>query len=96
MPAGQWVNELLPNHALYQERDAYGKGCPWECPHARPGVRYPPERFAQEYPEATKMLEDSTLIWGFWPPNGVDLMHLYIEAFNKIWDNLDELTDVKT
>ena len=42
-----------------------------------------------------KMLEDSTLVWGFWPPNGVDLMQMYVEAFRKLWDNLDEVVDVK-
>ncbi len=87
----QWVDRLLPDHAVYQVREGYGKGCPWTCPFTSREVSYPPEEFAVRYPEGVRMLEETTLIWGFAPPNTLALMRLYAEAFEKVFDHLDEV-----
>jgi dTDP-4-amino-4,6-dideoxygalactose transaminase len=86
----QWVDRILPDHAVYQVQEGYGRGCPWSCPFASRRVTYPPDRFREEYPEAMRMLDETTLVWGFAPPNDLKLMRLYVEAFEKVFDHLDE------
>ena len=89
----QWVDKVLPAHAVYQVREGYGRGCPWKCPFASREVSYPPARFRREYPEAMRMLDETTLVWGFAPPNDLKLMQLYVDAFEKVFDHLDEVLE---
>jgi dTDP-4-amino-4,6-dideoxygalactose transaminase len=89
----QWVDRILPDHAVYQVREGYGKGCPWTCPYASREVSYPPEGFREAYPEATRMLDETTLVWGFAPPNTLGLMRKYVEAFEKVFAHLDEVLE---
>ncbi len=87
----QWVDAILPAAAVYQVREGYGRGCPWTCPYAGREVSYPEERFAEDYPEALRMLDETTIVWHMAPPNGLKLMRLYAEAFEKVFDHLDEV-----
>ena len=71
----------------------YGKGCPWSCPHTRPGIEYR----AEDYPEAVRLVEEFLCIGhsqgGITPPNSTDLMQMYVDALNKVMvDNRDEFT----
>jgi len=79
---------VLPGMTLFQQRQGYGKGCPWSCPHAR-DVRYNLE----DYPEAVSASESLIGIAGIKPPNGLELMKYYVEAFEKVFDNLDEVIE---
>jgi dTDP-4-amino-4,6-dideoxygalactose transaminase len=80
----EWQLQPVPGQTLFQELRGYGRGCPWSCGHARPGVGYRP----QEYPVALDICE-RRLVMGasfssFGPPNGTGLMDLYAEAFHKV------------
>jgi len=33
VPAGVWQHFILPAMTVFQAKNAYGSGCPWNCPH---------------------------------------------------------------
>jgi perosamine synthetase len=90
--ANRWQNRPVPMQALFQNRNGYGYGCPWTCPFGKGSeVKYREE----EYIETKKLVEDSIVFHSaIYPPNGKELMDQYIEAFQKLWDNLDEVMGV--
>ncbi len=92
VPARRWQRYTIPEQSLFQFRDGYGKGCPWSCPHARQGIVYD----GAEYPEAKRLIEEFLCVGhstgGLGPPNGIELMDLYGDAFEKVLvDHQDEL-----
>jgi len=92
VPAGQWQTMPVPAQSIFQFRVGYGKGCPWTCPFGdRPG-KYVYR--GEDYPETVKLMDDSTRIQGIWPPNDIELMELYVEAFRKVFDNLDPIIEL--
>lgn len=83
---GQWQTMPVPAQDLFQVKTGYGsKGCPWDCKYYGKPIVYDPN----EYPAAQKICDDYTVIAGIHPTNGQDLMALYVEAFKKVYDNLD-------
>jgi perosamine synthetase len=88
---GQWVDRLLPEHGVYQAMDAYGKGCPWSCRHARAGITYDVSRLEEDYPNGKWLVDGGTILWNTHPPNGLDLMGLFVEGFRKVFTNLDQI-----
>ncbi|MBC7287288.1 MAG: DegT/DnrJ/EryC1/StrS family aminotransferase, partial [Armatimonadetes bacterium] len=61
-------------------------------PFARPGIVYD----GAEYPEAKRLIEEFLCIGhstgGLNPPNGIELMKLYADGFEKVLvDHLDEV-----
>jgi len=92
VPVGQWQTMPVPAQSIFQIGHGYGKGCPWTCPFGdRPG-KYVYR--SEDYPETLKLIEDSTRIQGMWPPNDLELMDLYIDAFRKVFDNLDPVLEL--
>jgi len=77
---------------VFQERIGYGYGCPWTCPYGKgSAVLYNEE----DYVETRKLCDDSFVIHSaIYPPNGFELLDKYVEAFQKLWGNLDEVMDV--
>ncbi len=92
VPVGQWQTMPVPAQTLFRAKNGYGKGCPWSCPHARK-VEYKLE----EYPETNKLIEDYLRLGGvepgIEPPNDLELMKCYVEAFNKVLSNIDQIID---
>lgn len=46
VPAGIWQRYILPEMTVFKAKNAYGKGCPWLCPHSRE-ISYNPEEYQQ-------------------------------------------------
>jgi len=90
VPIGQWQRMPVPAQTLFRFKEGYGKGCPWSCQYARKGIEYK----AEDYPETLKMLDEVTFLRGFMPPNGLELMDYYIEAFEKVFGNLSSITKI--
>jgi len=82
--AQRWQPRPLPAQTLFQQQRGYGRGCPWTCGHARPGIEYAGEA----YPVATDICERRLVLGqtfsSLGPPNNVDLMHRYADAFYKV------------
>jgi len=87
LETGIWQSFILPAMTVFQNRDGYGHGCPWSCPHADP-VDYSLERF----PAATKHLEWHTgMTTPLRAPNGPEAMGLAAKAIRKVMAGLDQL-----
>lgn len=84
---GPWQTAPIPEQKLFQEKKGYGKGCPWSCPHAA-NITYNPK----DYPETLKLLADSFVIHSIIPTNGPKLMKYIVEAFRKVFENIDALS----
>ena len=85
----------LPGHSVFYAKNAYGKGCPWSCPHSRDGITYDPE----DYPVSMQIVESKICFGhehgGIAPPNGINLMEYYAAAIRKVLvDHLDETIDL--
>jgi perosamine synthetase len=78
---------VIPAMTLFQQRQGYGKGCPWSCNHYHGDVSYN----AEDYPVTLDTMKRVMAPLGFTPPNGRALMDQYIEAIHKVYDNLDEV-----
>jgi len=88
----EWHNMPVPAQRVFRNKAAFGKNCPWCCPHAGKGVAdmvYDPF----DYPVCVDMFDRSFCINNIFPPNGMDLINAYAEAFHKVFDNLDEVLE---
>ena len=88
----EWHNMPVPAQKIFLQKDAYGKGAPWTSGHASQSARdmvYDPF----DYPVTVDMFDRSFCIEPIYPPNGRELMEYYVEAFNKIFDNLDAVIE---
>lgn len=88
VPTGQWQRLPVPAQQIFQNRIGYGTGCPWRCNNSE--VEYNPE----DYPEAVAFIESHCYIFDVNPPNDLELMGYYIEAFRKVMDQLDAVLAV--
>ena len=77
---------VIPDMTLFQQKRGFGKGFPWSFPGAR-DISYD----TSQYPEAMAAIDTIMGIYCIKPPNGLELMKYYVEAFNKVFDNLDEI-----
>ncbi len=95
VPISRWQTLPVPGQTLFHFRDGYGKGCPWSCAFARPGIEYHPE----EYPESLRLIEEFLAmghsVGGLGYPNGPDLMEDYAGAFRKVLvENRDRFVEL--
>jgi len=75
----------VPSQGIFKELAGYGKGCPWNCKHAR-DAEFEKEYDKSNYPITLKVLNSSIVLYdSIFPPNGSKLMDSYIKAFQKIF-----------
>jgi len=85
-----WQSFILPAMSVFQNKDGYGHGCPWSCPHAQP-VDYSPERF----PMAAKHADwHAGVSMPLRAPNDSEVVKLVAAAIRKVMENLGQLEDV--
>jgi len=82
---GQWQRMPVPAQEIFQKQIGYGRGCPWKC-HGRK-IAYNKE----EYPETWRFLDSHSYLFGITAPNGLELMKLYVDAFEKVLSQAKEL-----
>jgi len=82
-----WQRFILPAMTVFQAKNAYGKGCPWECRHASP-VDYSVEQF----PVAQHHCDTHTsFVMVLRSPNGTPEARLLAEGVRKVMENADQL-----
>ncbi len=84
---GQWQTMPVPAQDLFQSKLGYGStGYPWTINESK-GVRYDydPARF----PVTQRLCDTYTIVHGIHAPNGTELMDKIVEAFHKVFSNLD-------
>jgi perosamine synthetase len=89
VPVMEWHSFPVPGQKIFQKLDAYGKGCPWNCGHARKGITYD----VNEYPETQKMFASTFVLYTIYASNGLELMKYYVEAFHKVFEQLDSVVN---
>jgi len=87
VPNTRWQRMAVPSQAIFQSREGYGKGCPWSCSYSRPDIEY----HTEDYPITNRFVDRNVYILGIYPPNGEDLMELYVAAIRKVLQNAREL-----
>jgi perosamine synthetase len=88
----EWHNMPVPAQKIFLNKDAYPKGCPWDCHHATEqarNIKYDPF----DYPVCVDMFDRSFCIKPIYPPTGRDLMERIVAAFHKVFDNLDAVVE---
>jgi dTDP-4-amino-4,6-dideoxygalactose transaminase len=81
-----WQKVPVPAQPLFQDKLAYGRGCPWKC-HGGGDVSYD----LSQYPNTRAILDSSFVMRGFIPPNGIELMDAYAAAFEKAFARIDRV-----
>ena len=86
-PVGIWQLYPLPAMTVFQAKNAYGHGCPWDCPRANP-VSYNVE----DYPIAQKHCDTHFgMTTPLRAPNDEDTARAVGSAIRKVFDNIAEL-----
>jgi hypothetical protein len=47
----------------------------------------------EDYPETLKLIDEYLMISRITPPNDIELMKLYVEAFRKVFDNINRIKE---
>jgi dTDP-4-amino-4,6-dideoxygalactose transaminase len=97
VPIGQWQTVPVPSQSVFQFKDGYGLGCPWSCPFYTGRIEpfYTPVKYRNEdYPETLKLIDEYLMISRITPPNDIELMKLYVEAFRKVFDNINRIKEI--
>jgi dTDP-4-amino-4,6-dideoxygalactose transaminase len=83
---GQWQTMPVPAQDLFQTKMGYsGSGYPWNFSRRGKKMVYR----AKDYPNALDLCGRYTVVAGVHPPNGPALMDGYVEAFKKVFSDLD-------
>ncbi len=85
------LGEAAYNAPLFQGAEAFGRGCPLDCPHAEGTLDNSPRRFPR-----TERALATQFCYGFcgFPFEDTNLLDEYIEAFSKVTSNADQLLAV--
>ena len=87
---GVWQGWPVPEMTVFQAANAYGKGCPWSCPHAA-RVDYRPEQFPAARRHSDWHVGMTTPLRA---PNGPEVVDRIADAFRKVMANLDQVERV--
>lgn len=89
MLVGQWQSMPVPAQDLFQSKLGYaGSGYPWSINESK-GIKYNYD--VDQFPVAKELCDTYTIVHGVHPPNGTDLMDKFVEAFKKVFANLDQV-----
>lgn len=90
-PVSMYQIFILPAMTVFRGQNAYGKGCPWSCPHQEKVV-YEPE----QYPVAQRYCDTHFgTVWPLRAPNGEEAAEAIAGAIKKVFANLDQLDFTK-
>ena len=82
-----WQKFILPAMTVFQAKNGYGKGCPWECRHAAP-VDYSPG----QYPVAQRHCDSHTgMTTPLRAPNDPAVAELTAKGIRKVMENAGQL-----
>jgi dTDP-4-amino-4,6-dideoxygalactose transaminase len=84
---GVWQSFPLPAMTVFQAKNGYGKGCPWDCPHADP-VDYS----LSQYPAAFKHCATHTgMTVPLRSPNGGEAVEATAKGIRKVMENAGKI-----
>ncbi|MCL5105611.1 MAG: DegT/DnrJ/EryC1/StrS family aminotransferase [Armatimonadetes bacterium] len=84
---GQWQTVPVPAQDIFQSKLGYGgSGYPWSVNEAK-GIKYSYD--LGQYPNAVKLCDTYTALHGIAAPNDLTVMAKFVEAFHKVFGNID-------
>ncbi len=88
--AAIWCARPIYLQPIFQTREGWGKGFPWRSPYVTRDVTYP-----EGLCPVAERISNETFNLSLHPPNGLELMEEYAQAFEKVIEHADELGRVK-
>jgi perosamine synthetase len=88
--AAIWCARPIYMQPVFQTREGWGKGFPWKSPYVETDITYP-----EGLCPVAERISDETFNLSLHPPNGLDLMEEYAQAFEKVIKHASELDRVK-
>jgi len=88
--AAIWCARPIYMQPVFQVREGWGKGFPWKSPYVTRDVTYP-----QGLCPVAERISNETFNLSLHPPNGLELMEQYAQAFEKVMEHAGELEKVK-
>jgi perosamine synthetase len=85
-----WCPKPIYMQPVFQERIGFGKGLPWKSPYAIRDIEYLPGLCP-----IAERISNETFNVTVHPPNGLDLMEEYAQAFEKVAKNEREMERVR-
>lgn len=87
---GIWQKFILPVMTVFRAKNAYGKGCPWDCLHSQP-VNYS----SHQYPAAQKHCDTHTgMTTPLRAPNSAEAVELTARGIRKVMENLEQVEEI--
>lgn len=84
-----WMKMPVPGQTIFQLKEGYGKGCPWNCQYYNKEIKYD----IKDYPETVKLFNDSfnvcSVLYPIYPQK-LELIKYYAEAFHKVFENIEQ------
>ncbi|MBN2452210.1 MAG: DegT/DnrJ/EryC1/StrS family aminotransferase [Lentisphaeria bacterium] len=77
---GQWQRVPVPAQSVFQNKQGYGRGCPWSCAFYGREITYRGE----DYPVTVDFIARHAYLAGVFPPNTMELMERYVAGFRKV------------
>lgn len=90
MRAAIWCARPIYMQPIFQTREGWGKGFPWKSPYVTRDITYP-----EGLCPVAERISNETFNLSLHPPNGLELMEEYAQAFEKVIEHADELGKVK-
>jgi dTDP-4-amino-4,6-dideoxygalactose transaminase len=90
---GIWQKFILPVMTVFRAKNAYGKGCPWDCLVGSSALRrdYEPH----QYPVAQKHCDTHTgMTTPLRAPNGAEAVALTARGIRKVMENLEQVEEL--
>ena len=87
-----WHIDTLPAYPIFRQKEGWGRGCPWGCPHYGREISYRRD----DYPETIRLLEESIIIGDEAFPLFIqsrELIEYYAAAIGKVLSNLNEILE---
>lgn len=80
---------ILPAHTVFQAKNGYGRGCPWDCSHAARDVDYD----LSQWPVTLDVVDSyfALAINQHRPPNGPEQIDALIAGIRKVFSHLDQI-----
>ena len=80
---------ILPAHTVFQGKNGYGKGCPWDCRHHERDVNYD----LAQWPVTLDLVDSyfALAVNQHRPPNGSEQVDALVAGIRKVFENLDRV-----
>jgi len=88
--AAIWCTQPIYMQPAFQSLEGFGKGFPWKSPYVSRQIKYD-----RGLCPVTERICEETFNLSLHPPNGLDLMEEYAQAFEKVSRNAAEVDKIK-